>query len=308
MYDVIVIGGGAAGLSATLVLGRQRRGVLLVDAGEPRNAPAAEMHMYLGRDGTPPVDLLVDGRTEVSRYPTVELRSGRVVAAEGSSGAFRLTLADGTDIEATRLLLAGGQQDQLPEVVGLAERWGESVFHCPFCHGYETSGKVLAVLGDGWDGMLAAYVADRFSSDVVLCTNGPSNLPAPVTEVLRQRGVPVNETPLTELQGRLDDLTLCFEDGSTLPRDALYHRAPTRLSDDLAAQLGADLLPDGAVRVDEFGRTSVPGVYAAGDAAHLEAVPQPVTLVAPSAADGVRAAVWLEQELFRAGLPVNLDG
>lgn len=306
MYEVVVVGGGPAGLSAALVLGRQRRRVLVVDAGEPRNAPAAEMHMFLGRDGGSPARLLADGRAEVTAYPTVEFRQGRVASAEGEVGRFALMLEDGERVEASRLVLASGLTDEPVAIPGLGERWGKSVFHCPFCHGYETNGKVLAVIGNGFDAMLAAYVADRYSDDVVLCTNGPSALPEPVAAVVKARGIPVIETPLAGIDGEVDALTLSFMDGTTLAREAVYHRAPTRPNTDLAIQLGCVLLPDGCVEVDEYGKTSVPGVYAAGDAAHLKAVPEPVTLVGPSAADGVRAAVWLEQELFRAGLPVAL--
>ncbi|GAA2691550.1 NAD(P)/FAD-dependent oxidoreductase [Nonomuraea recticatena] len=306
MYEVIVVGGGPAGLSAALVLGRQRRRVLVIDAGRPRNAPAAEMHMYLGRDGGSPALLLADGRAELAAYPTVEVRRGRVVAAGGQTGAFTLALEDGGSEEAARLVLACGLTDLPVDVPGLRERWGRSVFHCPFCHGYETNGKTLAVIGNGADAMLAAYVADRYSTDVVLCTNGPSTMPEPVAAIMKAGDVTVIETPLTALEGELDALTLRFADGVELERQAVYHRAPTLPSTELAVQLGCALLPDGCVEVDEYGRTSVAGVYAAGDAAHLKAVPEPVTLVGPSAADGVRAAVWLEQELFRAGLPVPL--
>ncbi|MCY7342752.1 MAG: NAD(P)/FAD-dependent oxidoreductase [Pseudonocardia sp.] len=308
MYDVVVVGGGPAGLSAAVVLGRQRRRVLVVDAGEPRNARAAEMHMYLGRDGGSPAALLVDGRAEVDAYPTVERRIGRVVSVEGETDGFDVELVGAGRESARRLLLATGQMDTPADVPGLGERWGTSVFHCPFCHGYETTGKTLAVLGNGVGAMLAAYVRDRFSDDVVLCTNGPSTLPPPVAELLPARGISVVETPLTAVEGELDGLTLRFADGSSLARDAVYHRAPTHQSADLAAQLGAELLPDGCVQVDEFGRTTVAGVFAAGDSARLAALPDALTLVGPGAADGVRAAVWLEQELFRSELPFTPGG
>jgi thioredoxin reductase len=303
MYEVIVVGGGPAGLSAALVLGRQRRRVLLVDGGSPRNAPAAEMHMYLGRDGTPPSALLADGRAEVAALPTVELRTGQVVAARGELGAFRLDLADGGVVEAARLLLATGQVDEPAPVPGLAERWGRSVFHCPFCHGYESRGKRLAVLGaEVPQVMLGVYLADRYSDDVVVCTGGPHDLPAQVTDLLAARGIGLRTEPVTRLDGDLGALTVHLEGAAPLEREALFHRAPTRQHAMLAADLGCELLPDGCVRVDEFQRTSVPGVYAAGDMARLAALPDALTLVAAGAADGVRAAVWLEQEQFRAGL------
>jgi thioredoxin reductase len=303
VYDVIVIGGGPAGLSAALVLGRQRRRVLVVDSGAPRNAPASEMHMYLGRDGAPPAGLLADGRVEATAYPTVELREGRVVRAAGEAGAFRVDLADGTVAEAARLLLATGQVDEPADVPGLAERWGRSVFHCPFCHGYESSGKTLAVIGgEVPQVMLGAYLADRYSDDVVVCTHGPHDLPAETTALLAARGIAVRTTPLAGIEGDLGALRLRFADGAVLDREAIFHRAPTRQHAGLAAALGCELLPDGCVRVDELGRTTVPGVAAAGDMARLEAVPDALTLVATGAADGVRAAVWMEQDLFRSGL------
>lgn len=302
-YEVVVVGAGAAGLSAALVLGRQRRRTLVLDGGPPRNAPAAEMHMYLGRDGGHPAALLADGRSELTAYPTVELRSARAVDAAGSSGNFTLTLDDGTTVPTGTILLATGVTDTPVDVPGVRELWGTAVYHCPFCHGYETNGKTLAVLGNGFDAMLAAYVADRFSTDVVLCTNGPAELPGVVADALAAHSVRIVETPLAALTGTTGDVTVRFTDGSELQREAVYHRAPTRPNTELAAQLNVTLLPDGCVKVDEFARTDVPGVAAAGDSAHLEAVPEPATLVSVAAAAGVNAAVWLEQDLFRAGLP-----
>ena len=308
MYDVVVVGGGPAGLSAALVFGRQRRSVLVVDAGEPRNAPAAEMHMYLGRDGGAPAALLADGRAELAAYPTVEVRRGRAVSARGESDAFELGIDDGTTVATRRLVLATGQVDEPVDVPGLRERWGTSVFHCPFCHGYETTGTTLAVVNNGPFAMLGAYGRDRVSDDVVVCTNGPSTLPAPVAGVMAERGIRVVESPITTVTGELGALVLTFADGSTLQREAIYHRAPTRQSSDLAAQLGAEHLDDGCVRVDEFGATTVAGVSAVGDSARLAALPDALTLVSAGAADGVRAAVWMDQGLFRAGLPFTPGG
>ena len=308
MYDVVVVGGGPAGLSAALVFGRQRRRVLLVDAGEPRNAPATGMHMYLGRDGASPSALLADGRAEVDAYPTVERRAGRVRTATGTVDEFEVELDDGGRERARRLVLAGGQVDEPIDIPGVAELWGQGVFHCPFCHGYETTGKTIVVINNGPAAMLAAYVQDRFSDDVVLATHGPSTLPPPVAELMPARGIRVLESPITELTGKPGALTLHFADGTELEREAVYHRAPTRQSTDLAAGLGAELLTDGCVLVDEFGATTVPGVSAVGDSARLAALPDALTLVGPGAADGVRAAMWMDQGLFRSGLPFTPGG
>ncbi len=306
MFDVIVVGGGPAGLSAALVFGRQRRRVLVVDGGQVRNAPAAEMHMYLSRDGFPPAQLLAIGREELTAYPTVEVRPGVVLSARGAKENFEVTLADGGTEQTRRLVLATGQVDEPYVIDGLAERFGRSVFHCPFCHGWETSGKTLAVITkEPWEAMLALYVADRFSDDVVLCSHGNRELPAEVGKKLDERGIRVIEEPVTEVSGELDDVTVRFADGTTLTRQAVFHRAPTRQHSSLAAELGCEILDDGTVKVNELQETTVPGVAAVGDMAKLPAVPDAVTLVVLGAADGVRAAVWMETDLFRADLGIT---
>lgn len=303
MYDVIVVGGGPAGLSAALVFGRQRRTVLVVDGGRVRNAPATEMHMYLSRDGFPPARLLELGRAELTAYPTVEIRPGTVVTARGAKEDFTVELADGAVEAARRLVLATGQVDEPYPIEGLPERFGRGVSHCAFCHGWETGGKTLAVINREPAGaMLALYVADRYSDDVVLCTDGAHELPDGVAKKLDERGVRVVTTPVARLTGEPGALEVHFADGTVLAREAIYHRAPTRQHSSLAAELGCEILPDGTIRVDELQQTTVPGVAAAGDAAKLPAVPDATTLVSLGAADGVRAAVWMEADLFRSGL------
>lgn len=309
MYDVAVIGGGPAGLSAALVFGRQRRSVLVVDSGSPRNAPASEMHMYLTRDGFPPSEFLALGRDDLAAYPGIEVRDGLVVAAGGSAGDFTLELADGTVVRARRLVLATGQADEPLPVPGLAERFGKGVFHCPFCHGWESGDKTIAVVTrDPADAMLALYLNDRFSSDVVLCTHGELEFPEPVAEAVAKRDLPVLSTPIREITGEPDDLTVHFADGETLARQTVFHRAPTRQHSTLAAQLGCEVLPDGTIRVDEMQQTTVPGVAAAGDMAKLPGLPAATTLVVLGAGDGVRAAVWMDGELFRSDLGVTFPG
>ncbi len=309
MYDVIVVGGGPAGLSSALVFGRQRRRVLVVDSGRVRNAPAAEMHMYLSRDGFPPARLLELGRKELGQYPTVEVRAGEVVSARGEKDDFALELADGEVVRARRLVLATGQLDEPYQILGLRERFGRGVFHCPFCHGWEATGKTLAVITrEPFEAMLAVYLADRFSDDVVLCTHGPLEIPQEVQERLDARRVRRVDAPVARVTGEPDALTVEFADGAALQRQAIFHRAPTRQHSKLAEQLGCEILPDGTVKVNELQQTTVPGVAAAGDTAKLPRVPDAVTLVPLGAADGVRAAVWMETELFRAGLGMPAPG
>lgn len=303
-YDVLVVGGGPAGLNAALVLGRQRRKVLLLDSGKPRNAPAAEMHMLLSRDGFPPAELRRIGREQLAVYPSVDIREALVTTAEAEGDGVALTLADGARVSGRKLIIATGQVDVLDQVEGLSELFGRGVYHCPFCHGWETRGMKLAVLGHELPQVMQAlYVADRFSDDVVVCTNGHP-VPEQAAGKLAEAGIAVDETPVSRIEGKEGEVRLVLADGRVIERQAMYYRAPTRQHSPLAEQLGCRILPDGCVRVDEFQRTSVPGVYAAGDAARLEALPDALTFVVTGAADGARAAVWLEQELFRqdAGL------
>ncbi|MEU6719544.1 NAD(P)/FAD-dependent oxidoreductase [Nonomuraea sp. NPDC046802] len=304
MFDVVVVGGGPAGLNAALVSGRQRRRVLLLDSGAPRNAPAQETHMLLSRDGLSPTALREAGQADLRAYPTVETRSAKVVDASAIASGFELALADGGRERARKVVLATGQTDVLADVPGLAERFGRSVFHCPFCHGFEAREQPIAVLGSDFPSvMLALYVADRFSSDVVLCGNGEAP-PDEHRERLEKAGVAVREERVTEVRGELGALELLLEGGQPLARGAVFHRTRIRQHSDLAERLGCELLPDGCVRVNEFQQTSVRGVYAAGDMARLEALPDAMTFVVMGAADGARAAIWVDQELFRedAGL------
>ncbi|MFK4105652.1 NAD(P)/FAD-dependent oxidoreductase [Streptomyces sp. NPDC019531] len=303
-YDVLVVGGGPAGLNAALVAGRQRRSVLLLDSGVPRNAPATEMHMLLSRDGFPPAELRRIGREQLAVYPGVEIREALVTTAETDGSGFVLTLGDGARVSGRKVIIATGQVDVLDQVEGLSELFGRGVYHCPFCHGWETRGRKLAVLGHEFPQVMQAlYVADRFSHDVIVCTDGHP-VPEQAAGKLAEAGIAVDETPVSRIEGKESEIRIVLADGRVLDRQAVYHRAPTRQHSPLAEQLGCRILPDGCVRVDEFQRTSVPGVYAAGDAARLEALPDALTFVVTGAADGARAAIWLEQELFRqdAGL------
>ncbi|GAA4842151.1 hypothetical protein GCM10025787_24210 [Saccharopolyspora rosea] len=216
-----MIGGGPAGLSAALVLGRQRRRVLVADGGQVRNAPADEMHMYLSRDGFSPHELLALGRAELAAYPGVELRQDQVASVSGDIDDFTVEFADGTRERARRLVLATGQVDEPYDIPGVPERFGRSIFHCPFCHGWEATGKTLAVLGrDVPQVMLGLYLADRHSDDVVVVTHGAHELPDEVIAKLAARGVQVRTESLAKATGELDALQLHFADGSVLKRQA----------------------------------------------------------------------------------------
>jgi thioredoxin reductase len=301
MYDAVIIGGGPAGLAAALTLGRSRRSVLLLDAGEGRNAPAAAVHNLLAQDGTPPGELRRIGREQLARYPGVELRDGTVAGAHGlAEEGFRLQLRGGDGVEARRLLLATGLADELPAIDGLAALWGRSAFHCPYCHGFEASGRRLAVLGSGPERVRLALQLTRFTDDLVLCTDGEP-LPSDLAELLAANGVGVRGEPVTRFEGdhgRLERIVL--EGGEPLDRDAVFIPTVLRQRSDLAGRLGCALLPDGCVEVDDFARTSVPGVYAAGDMAHRASLPMPFAAVSWASASGTLAGAILDQDLIGA--------
>ena len=310
LFDAVVAGGGPAGLSAALTLGRARRRVLVLDTGEGRNATAAHMHNVLGHDGRPPGDLRAAGRRELATYPTVTVRDVAATQAErGDDGTFAITLSGGGLIAARRLVLATGVVDELPDLPGLRERWGRSFLHCPYCHGFEERGRALAVLGDTpHHAFIATLLRRSYSDDVVLLTDGAA---APVPDVLAEQGVPVREQPVAALEGpggRLERIV--FADGSTLERDAIFGGGPTRQRSDLAAQLGCATSDQGSVEVDDFGHTSVPGVHAVGDMARRTPLPGPMAAVSFASAAGMMAGVAVDQALHAeaTGLPSPLAG
>ena len=270
-WDCIVVGGGAAGLSAALVLGRARRSTLLVDAGEPSNRHAHGIGGLLGYDGRAPAELYATGREELSSYPSVEVRAGEVVRAEGVSGAFVLELVGGGREQARRVVLATGMDYRPPELPGVAELWGRTVFHCPFCHGWEVHDRPLAVLDSGDSGLHRALLLRNWSEDVVLLTSGPADLDADGRDRLAAAGVTVDERPVARLVAQNGQLAaVAFADGDQLERSGLLVPAPLHQRSDLAEQLGAAAGEGGPVVVNPVGidaryATSAPGVFAAGD-------------------------------------------
>jgi thioredoxin reductase len=209
-----------------------------------------------------------------------------------------LRLRGGEDVEARRLLLATGLADELPAIDGLAALWGRSAFHCPYCHGFEASGRRLAVLGAGPERVRLALQLTRFTDDLVLCADGEP-LPRDLAELLAANAVPVRAERVTRFEGgdgRLERIVLAR--GEPLDRDAVFISTVLRQRSDLAGRLGCTLLPDGCVEVDELARTSVPGVYAAGDMAHRAALPRPFAAVSWASASGTLAGAMLDQDLL----------
>jgi thioredoxin reductase len=302
MLDVVIVGGGPAGLNAALMLGRARRRVLLCDAGAPRNAPVAHLHGFLSRDGLPPSELGRIGREQLGAYGSVELRQVQVAAAGAADDGegFAVTLADGRREAARRLLLATGVVDQLPAIDGLASLWGRSVFNCPYCDGWEVRDQPLAVLGADQRALQLALHLTGWTDDVVWCTNGP--LPAPLQEAagahLAARGVRLREEPIAGLEAADGQLKrVVFATGESVERRAAFLHPPTRQRSDLPGQLDCVLLEDGSVSVGDFGQTSVAGVFAAGDMARRPTMPVPGAQIVIAAAEGAIAAVAIDQDL-----------
>ncbi len=295
-YDCIVIGGGAAGLSAALVLGRARRRTLLLDAGGQSNRPAEGVGGLLGHDGRPPAELYALGHEELAKYPSVERRDATARQAERSAGGFAVTLDDSTVAQARLLLLATGCDYEPPALPGVAERWGRSVFHCPFCHGWEVRERPLAVLGGSAPNVERARLLKAWSDDVTLLTCGDELEPEAIAR-LAAAGVAVDERIPSRLRGPGDELEAVeFEDGSDLALGGLLVPAPMRARSDIAEQLGAQLAEPNpvfttAVVVDAMLRTTVPGLVAAGD------VTGEMPSVASAVASGSRAAAMIVHDL-----------
>ena len=290
-YDVVVIGGGAAGLSAALVLSRARRAVLVVDAGEPRNASASHMHGYLSRDGMTPADLLASGRGEVAKYGGDTL-AGTVteVLPDGPRG-FWVLVEDGQRISARRLLLTTGLRDELPQISGLRERWARDVLHCPYCHGHEVRDRKLGVIGGTAGAVHYAQIVRQWTHDLVYFTP-PDTLTATERTELIARGIGVVEGTIDQLVIDDDQLRgVQMHDGCVIPRDALF--VPPRFvpTNALLLGLGCDVDDAGWVTTDPNGRTSVPGVWAAGN------VVDPRAQVITAAGAGSVAAIALNADL-----------
>ncbi len=290
-YDVVVIGGGAAGLSAALVLSRARRQVLVVDSGTPRNAPAAHMHGFLSRDGVPPGELLDVARDEVLGYGG-EVLDGAVteLVPYGTSG-FWVLLSDGQRVCARRLLVATGLRDELPDIPGLGERWARDVLHCPYCHGYEVRDQQLGVLGASPDAVHYAQIIRQWAADVVYFTP-TGTVTAAQRSQLVARAIGIVEGTVQRVL--VEDDHLCgveMEDGRIVRRDALF--VPPRFAPNnaLLAGLGCDIDENGWVTTGANGQTSVPGVWVAGNVAN------PRAQVITAAGEGSAAAIAINADL-----------
>ncbi|MEU1844451.1 NAD(P)/FAD-dependent oxidoreductase [Micromonospora sediminicola] len=296
-YEVLVIGGGAAGLSGALMLARARRSVLVVDAGSPRNAPADGVHALLARDGMPPAELLARGRDEVRGYGG-HLLTGVVEAVSRDDDGFDVTLADGRRVRAAHLLVTTGLVDELPEVPGLRERWGRDVVHCPYCHGWEVRDQAIGVLGSGPLSVHQALLFRQWSDDVVYLRHTAPPLTDEQAEQLAARGVPVVEGEVAAVEVAGDRLTgLRLRDGRTVAREVLTVAPRMVARAGFLTGLGLRPVPHASgageyVPADPTGRSEVPGVWVAGNVTDLSAQ------VGAAAAAGAWTAAMINADLM----------
>jgi len=294
MYDVIVVGAGPAGLSAALMLGRSRRRVLVCDTGRPRNAASHAMHGFLTRDGMPPREFLRTAREQLRQYDTVELRDIEVVAAEcRGDSLFHVTLADGATLQCRKLLIATGVVDNLPEIDGFRELYGRSVFHCPYCDGWEVRDRPLAIYGRGARGLGLSLELTGWSRDLVLCTDGPCEIDDEGRARLTRNGITLREDRLVRLEGRETLERLVFASGEPLPRHALFFTTGQTQQSELALALGCDFTEKGTVQTGKYESTHLRGLYVAGDASRA------VQWVVVAAAEGAEAAFAINTDLLQ---------
>jgi thioredoxin reductase len=290
MFDVLVVGGGPAGLSAALMLGRCRRSVLVCDLGQPRNRKSHALHGYLTRDGISPREFNDLGRGELPCYG-VELRTVGVTDARQVENHYRVSLGDGTEEAARFLLIATGVIDDLPAIAGFGDCYGRSLFHCPYCDGWEVRDRRLAVFGRGHEGAGLALGLKTWSEDVVVCTNG-GRLDSRKRERLAANGIAVRTERIARLDHEDGVLTgVAFASGDPLPRDAMFFTTGQHPQSDLAVKLGCTLTHRGTVKTGDLCDTNVPRLFVAGDAS------RDAQFVVVAAAEGVKAAVAINKAL-----------
>jgi thioredoxin reductase len=308
-FDAIVIGGGPAGLSAALLLGRACKRVLVCDAGSPRNQVAHATHGFFSRDGIAPAQLLQIGREQLHPYDDVEIMVGEVVDAQKLGNypegtlreRFQVTLSDGKQFVGRKLLLATGMKDTLPPIDGFAQLWGGSVFHCPYCHGWELRDRPLAIYGKGEMGFMMTSILTGWSRDLMLCSDGAAELSHEQQQKLLNWGVRLREEKIARLEHQDGNLTgIVFTNDEVLPRSGIFVHPHSDQHSPLAAKLGCKLSNDDIVEIDESKQTSISGLYAVGDAS------SPFSQIAVAITSGTLAATFINRALIEENL-VELD-
>jgi thioredoxin reductase len=296
MYDVIVVGGGPAGLQAALTLGRVHRAVLLLDSGQYRNATVEHMQNFIGRDGTPPAELRAIARKELEAYETVDVRDVIATSVERDGNGFLVSTVDET-LSTRAVVLATGVRDTLPGTPGLAELWGREAAHCPFCHGHEVAGRDVGILVAGPHTTSLGALLSRIASSVVVLADG-DELADEDAARLTSLGIDVRPEPVSELRRTDGGLVAVLDGGGELELGGIFVAPAMSQSAPFAEQLGLAMLPSGCIEIDALGHTSVSGIYAAGDLAHTAALPKPLASVLNAAAAGQTAGSACAHDLL----------
>ncbi|MFB5760433.1 NAD(P)/FAD-dependent oxidoreductase [Paenibacillus medicaginis] len=268
LLDVAIIGGGPAGLNAALVLGRARKNVAVIDEGRPRNAVTREAHGFLTRDGISPGEFRRIAKEQISAYPSVSLVEDTAVSIAGEDGQFQITTAQGTTFASKKLLFAVGMKDRPLDIPGLKEVYGQSAFVCPYCDGWELRDQPLVIINKGADIMHFAPLISGWTNNFIFCTNGPDELTDAQREELQRHQVPMFDSPIRHIDSE-DGIVqqVVLEDGTNIPCRGIFFKPDLVPGSDLPRAIGCDMTEAGIVVVDEFCKTTVPGVYSAGDAA-----------------------------------------
>lgn len=292
-FDVIIVGGSYAGLSAAMTLGRALRKVLIVDAGKPANRFTPHSHNFITHDGKPPGEIAALARNQVDEYASVERITGFVMSAVKEDQGFSIPLDNGAVYTCSKLIFATGIIDILPDIPGFSDCWGKSMLHCPYCHGFEVRHEKTGILGNGDYAFEFASLISNWTNDLTVFTNGASVLTSEQTAALSRHNIPIVETKIKTLHHAMGYLSkVSFENGEVMPLTALYARPAFRQHSDVPLQLGCELTPDGYIKIDGSQKTTVPGVYACGDnVTRLRTVANAVSM-------GTAAGMMVNKELI----------
>jgi thioredoxin reductase len=290
MYDVIIVGGGPAGMSGALVLARCRRKILICDTGKPRNRWANQMNGFLTMDGATPQEFLTKAKEDLSKY-NVEWKNIEVVTSQCHGDWFSLDLADGTSLKSKKLLIATGVKDSLPPLEGVADFYGKSIHHCPYCDGYESRDKAIIAYGKGAEAKGLSLSLKTWSSNITLCTDG-YQINNAAKDLLERNEVKIETGKISKLIGKNGLLeSIEFSNGHNIPAEALFFVEKTNQQSELSKVLNCTFTKKGVVKTDRFHKTNIKGLYVAGDA------DKDMQQIIVAASEGAKAAISINKEL-----------